>query len=235
MFAYHLQDRFKRRLSTLLVLQLAVLSVVIAFSASCQELSATLGVDTEDETRPFDIPAQPLANALRAYGTATGIQLFYQSEIVAGRTSAPLQGLFAPRVALQVLLMGTELKAVSFDPGTETLVAAPRQAVRTVDLQRLQARAIAFRPYFALIQSGLRSALCRAPETRVGGSEIRVELWIAASGAVRRAELLSSTGSLTSDRAYIAALQTLSVAPPPPAMSAADHSPDTAAPIGRCR
>lgn len=218
MCAYHLQERYIRRVGAFLVLQLAVLTAVIASSVFWPQLSAARGAESEDETLAFDIPAQSLVRALRMYGAATGVQLFYQSELVDGRTSAPVQGLFSPNVALQILLRGTQLRAVSFDPGTETLVAAPRQVVGSVDLQRLRARAVAFQSYFALVQSGLRSALCRAPETRLSGSEIRVELWIAASGAVRRANLLSSTGSLTSDRAYIAALRTLSIGPPPPAM-----------------
>ncbi|MEW6435622.1 MAG: TonB C-terminal domain-containing protein [Pseudomonadota bacterium] len=214
----HFQNRFERGVCVRLIQHLIILIIVIAPPAYCQDSHAARSAEAGIEVRAFDIPAQPLSLALRAYSAATDIQLFYESELVAGRTSSQLCGLFSPRIALQILLRGTGLKAVSFDPGTETLLAAQRRATSSVDLQRLQAQAIVFQPYFALIQSSLRSALCRAPETRVGGSEVRAQLWITKSGAVQRAELLSSTGSLGSDQAYIAALQALSVGPPPAAM-----------------
>lgn len=164
----------------------------------------------------FDIPSQPLAAALKAFGAVAAVELFYETGLTAGRISAPVRGVFRRNVALRILLAGTGLSAVSFDPGTLTILPA---GGRPVDLSPAKARAAAFTPYFALIQASLRSALCQIPATRTDPSELRVRLWIAPSGTVLRAELLSSTGSAGRDRVYFDALRTLAIGePPPPSM-----------------
>jgi hypothetical protein len=59
----------------------------------------------------FDIPAQPLAAALNAYGAATHVQLFVDSSVTSGRRSTALHGAFTPEAGLLSLISGTGLTA----------------------------------------------------------------------------------------------------------------------------
>ena len=78
--------------------------------------------------RTFDIPAQPLADALIAFGAATGLQVFYDGALAVGRRSAPAKGLFTPMQGLQTLLRGTGYAPhATDDADTITIVMAPSQ------------------------------------------------------------------------------------------------------------
>ncbi len=164
----------------------------------------------------FDIPSQSLATALEAFSTTAEIELFYESNLVAGRQSSPVRGQFGPDIALRALLKGTELSATSFDHGTATILP-PAKPTIAADLAEIKARAAAFSPYLALIQTSLRLALCRTAATLTDPAERPARVWIAASGDVVRAELLSSTGSDERDGAYLKALLTLAIGAAPPA------------------
>ncbi|MCK9919219.1 STN domain-containing protein, partial [Microbacteriaceae bacterium K1510] len=153
----------------------------------------------------FDIPAQPLASALKAYGAATRLELFYESTLTDGRRSGPLRGAFTAEAALRRLLAGTGLSAASFEPGTVTILSESSHRAQTSDLAAAKNKAAAFAPYFALVQNELRSVFCQSPATQVDASELIVRLWIDTSGAVARVELIGSTGSEDRDRVYAAA------------------------------
>jgi TonB family protein len=126
--------------------------------------------------------------------------------------------LFSGEVALQHLLEGTSLAVASFEPGTITILPSARPA-KPSDLAAIKSKAAEFTPYFALIQTALRSAFCRAVAIQTDTAELIIRLWIAPSGAVARADILSSTGSDERDRAYAAAVRGLVIdEPPPPGM-----------------
>jgi iron complex outermembrane recepter protein len=57
----------------------------------------------------FDIPAQPLANALITFGRQSGLQVTAQGPLVEGRSSSAIQGSYSPAEALSRLLTGTGL------------------------------------------------------------------------------------------------------------------------------
>ena len=57
----------------------------------------------------FDISSQPLDVALETYGITTGREVIYNGKLAVGRQSAAVRGVFAPEVALQILLQGTGL------------------------------------------------------------------------------------------------------------------------------
>lgn len=57
----------------------------------------------------FDIPAQPLAQALIEFGRQTGLQASVDSGLAAGKTASPVQGEMAWNEALQTMLSGTGL------------------------------------------------------------------------------------------------------------------------------
>lgn len=58
----------------------------------------------EEKTVNFAIPSQDLDAALKAFGTASSTQLFYSTDLVKGRNSAPLNGAFKIQEGLKTLL-----------------------------------------------------------------------------------------------------------------------------------
>jgi hypothetical protein len=79
----------------------------------------------------FDIPRQPLAGALQAYGQATGIQVLYESNSAVGRTSAAVEGKLTADVALSQLLAETDLKVRYIPSDVITLSASAKLASGT--------------------------------------------------------------------------------------------------------
>ncbi|MBS7813626.1 TonB-dependent siderophore receptor [Roseococcus pinisoli] len=71
------------------------------------------------------IPAGPLEGALLAFGRQTPYRLIYRSELVAGRSTAGVQGSMTGREALQRLLAGTRLSWRPTGAGAITLVEEP--------------------------------------------------------------------------------------------------------------
>ena len=73
----------------------------------------------------FNIAAQPLIGALQAFGRQTQMQVLFDDALVEGRQGAAVSGQLTARQALAQLLAATGLVAVSTQPGTFTLRAAP--------------------------------------------------------------------------------------------------------------
>lgn len=59
-------------------------------------------------TMAFDIPAQPLASALNAFGRQSGLQVSLAAATSRGVVSKPIKGAFTPQQALARLLEGTD-------------------------------------------------------------------------------------------------------------------------------
>ncbi|MBN9513094.1 MAG: TonB-dependent receptor [Alphaproteobacteria bacterium] len=75
-------------------------------------------------TVAFDIPAQPLAQALTAFGRQSGLQVAFDPAAVAGKTSVALNGLMATEQALRTLLGGTGLAYQFTSAGAVTISGA---------------------------------------------------------------------------------------------------------------
>lgn len=156
----------------------------------------------------FDIPSQPLAMALRAYSAATGVGVLVDGGLTAGRHSAAVTGVLAPEEALQTLLVGTGLAARYAAPTAFTLVPArPDQPRGSSDHSH----------YFLAVQAALKRVLCQREETQPGRYRIALQLWIDQSGAVLRADLLGSSGTLERDALISDVLKGVTIEPPPPA------------------
>ncbi len=84
--------------------------------------------------RSFNIPAQPLADAIMAYGAQSGIQVTASADLVAGRTSSAISGTFSPAEALSHLLTGTGLTFRFIRPNVVTLEPAPQAADGAIQL-----------------------------------------------------------------------------------------------------
>lgn len=182
--------------------------------------SGTIGARPFDQgTRlQFDIPSQSLAAALKTYGMLAGLQLFYESGLIDGRHSPPVHGVMSAAEALRLLLDGTGLSATSLSPGTLTIVlSTPAQTDVRSRLAAIKLRTAEFRPYLAVVQADVRSALCRSQSTQIDASAHVLRLWIAPSGAVERAQFLSPGGSEERNRTYAAAISALVLSEAPPA------------------
>lgn len=99
----------------------AVLSVVPMGSGHAQEPSPESLQAQATGTITFNIPAQPLASALTAFGRQSGVQVLVDSASVAGKTSAPVTGAMAPAQALQQLLGGTGVPYRFTSPAAVTI------------------------------------------------------------------------------------------------------------------
>lgn len=89
-----------RRLVFVSTTALAMMSAGAGWSAPAR---------AETQTYAFDIPAQPLSQALHDFARTTGTQLVFAEEKVAGRMAGPVVGRAAPDAALAQLLRGSDL------------------------------------------------------------------------------------------------------------------------------
>jgi hypothetical protein len=159
---------------------------------------------------PLDIPAQPLDQALDAFGAASGLQIFYESGLTAGRHSTALKGTFDPQVALRVLLQGSDLTARVIAVGTISVAK-----LRDADVAEAKRQAEAnYLPYYGMLQAGVMKALCIRAETRPGNYHIALQYWIDVGGKVARVRLIGSSGANERDAAIIEALRGLILSPP---------------------
>jgi len=171
----------------------------------------------------FHIPAQPLANALQAYGAQTGVQVLYESHSAAGQRSVAVEGSFTPEDALNLLLTGTDLSVRYTKPDAITLArpaqeldVPPASPLAKVDLSlgTLRVRAGGededagpLRDYSESVQADIQKALQKNAKTRAGSYRAVIDLWIDPSRTVARTQLFQSTGDIERDAAVGAALR----------------------------
>jgi TonB family protein len=163
---------------------------------------------------PFDIPAQPLPSALDAFSAASGYQILTATVGSPAPHSSSVKGVLAPKAALARLIAGTGF-AVAF-PAMGAVVLTP--VVRSAPSNF--AAPPPSRPdrvaYDAVLQNGISGALCRTVAIVPGAYRAALDVWIASTGQVDRAELLASTGDPERDRRILAALRASVFAAPPP-------------------
>jgi hypothetical protein len=91
----------------------------------CGLILSSTGIASADSLR-FDIPAQPLPSALKAFASQAHVQLLYvYSVVVDGRGNA-VQGELDTRRALDELLRGTGFEA-SYTSDTEITIRRRRK------------------------------------------------------------------------------------------------------------
>ncbi|KMM94820.1 TonB-dependent siderophore receptor [Pseudomonas lundensis] len=112
-----------RTLDTLL--RPSLLAVAIAFSVP---LTSSVLVAAEHSTtaRSYNLPAGPLASTLNQIASQAGITLAIDSSLLAGKTSAPVNGQFEPTTALREALQGSGLQLVPGINGSFTLIELPQ-------------------------------------------------------------------------------------------------------------
>lgn len=172
----------------------------------------------DGEKLQFDLPAQPLADALNRYAAASRRTALFSSAFVAGRTSSELRGLYAPEMALRKLLEGTGLVAEKAPGGpgdafvlreagqpATAAAAAPSGAMEDGD------------GYDGLVQARVWRALCGNPGTVPGSYRSLLRFEVNAAGAVHRARLLRTTGDPRRDALVLDVVQRVRMDMPPPA------------------
>lgn len=154
----------------------------------------------------FAIAAQPLATALDTYSVISGLELYYDGDLAAGRRSHAVEGRLVPEAALRELLTGSGLVARSTGPNSFTITPAPSSRHASASHQS----------YFAAVQSRVSQVLCAHAETRPGVADLVLQLWIAPTGTVQRAQLLDPPGGDMRESAFDAALRGLAIGVAPP-------------------
>ena len=162
----------------------------------------------------FDIPSQPLHVALEVYGITTGREVVYNGKLAVGRHSAAVRGVFAPEVALQILLEGTGLSPRY--TAADAFVLVPNSSGLGSNPIANTAPPVAVAQYYGRIQSSLKLAFCSNSRTQPGDYRIAVSFWIGSSGSVSRVELLGSTGNSDLDAAIAHTMRGLAIGAPPP-------------------
>jgi hypothetical protein len=142
---------------------------------------ATQGM-THGTTR-FDIDAQPLAGALRAFSETTGIAVLFDDAVVSGRSSPGLHGEAGPRDALRILLVGTDLSAHFTSMNAFTVNAMPAAAGEEAGTPPAAAPALAENDATEL-QQALEKVLCLRRDTRPGTFRLALQIWIDGNGTV---------------------------------------------------
>ena len=103
--------------------------LVLALSLACAGALPLLPAPARAQaaTRHYDLPAQPLAQALDAYSRLTGVDLVMATALPAGHVAPALQGDFDDAQALTRLLAGSSLRPRFIDARHATLEPAPPQ------------------------------------------------------------------------------------------------------------
>lgn len=178
--------------------------------------------DAVAAARGLDIPAQPLAAALERYGALTGLPVFFDSALVAGRSSSEVRDAATPAAALHLLLRGTGLTASR--AGTDTLDAFVLKADddgRTASDGAPKTEAAIDRPdshgYDGLLQTRIWEAFCANPRTEPGGYRTAMRFAVDGTGRIAHAFLLHTTGDRARDGAILDTLRRIQLDRPPPA------------------
>lgn len=179
------------------------------------------------QTDRFDIPAQPLGEALKQYGVISGRPVFFDGPVVAGRTSSAVQGIYTPDAALRKLVEGSGLAVDYADPGQADAFVLkaidPREAPPASDAYAEAADMPRPTPYDGLVQASLWDALCSIPSIAPADYTTAVRFNIDSTGHLTNIRLLHSTGDRQRDEALEVALQNIQLDEPPP--------PDTMQPV----
>lgn len=156
-----------------------------------------------EAVREFDIPSQPLADALQAFGETTGLAVLIDSRLLVGLESSPVAGRYRQREALQLMLAGTGLAPRYVEEGAFTLVptdaVSPGAATAHAALASTAGSAAARARSARVIQRSLEQALCASTLARPGRYRAGVRFWLDQGDRIRQPELFESSGDARRD------------------------------------
>nr|WP_232460539.1 STN domain-containing protein [Stenotrophomonas maltophilia] len=164
----------------------------------------------QDGVHAYDIPAQPLEQAVERFSVISGWSVMYPGDLAAGRSSHALRASLAPLPALQMLLQDTGIEAevigeqrVVLRRGGQ-LVAEPDVGTGLPVAER--------RRRYGGLQQHLRAAFCDDPEIAPGRYAATLRFRVDGEGQVQQPELLSGSGSARRDARLLQAMQGLVLA-----------------------
>jgi TonB family protein len=169
----------------------------------------------------FDIPIQPLGDALSQYGITSNQPAVFMSDLLNGRTSSAVRGRYTAEAALRLLLEGTGLaiEKITSSVGDSFLLKEASQAPEAPTL----AHFFSSGNYPALIQKRILSALCADARTAPGGYRVLFRFQFNAAGRIQDASLLSSTDDRDRDAALLDVLRSVQIEVPlPPTLTQQD-------------
>lgn len=159
------------------------MALLLAALAFLQANAAQPDVETArlvEQPHAFAVPRMPLRAALEQYHVITGLSLLYDDAIAHGHMAGPLQGTYAARDALRLLLAGTGLQVQYTSPRAFMLIA-PRSSSSSQAGRRRDGGALVAtrtRVYYARVQSSVLAALCHDPHTRPGPYRLAMNVWV---------------------------------------------------------
>lgn len=105
-----------------------LLAVAIALSIPLTS-TCVIAAEQAPTARSYNLPAGPLAATLNQIASQSGITLAIDPALVAGKTSAPVQGSFEASTALREALRDSGLQLVPGSAGSFSLIAIPEGVV----------------------------------------------------------------------------------------------------------
>ncbi len=222
-----------RTCASIAVLAAALASVALHGAAWAQASSTSLADSAAGDDGPvaLDIPAQPLAAALKLFSQRSNLSVMAQSSLLDQRTSTAVHGVLAPRDALLRLLDGTGLEARFPSSRAVAIVPSPAASsgpnpagaplsfeIAESAIDGIHHGGADYGPYVASMQAALIGALCRSPLTRPGAYRLAVQLRVGPAGDVSAFRVGGSTGDASRDAAVGRAIRSLAFDAPPAGM-----------------
>jgi len=178
-------------------------------------LGATGFVIAAEPFFEFDIAAAPLDQALAKYTWTTKEQLMISAAIADGRLSTAVVGKFTAEAALRHMVAGSGLTVRKIGGQGYSLVAVLPSQAKENNASLMSNMPHRFIVYSAKLQAAVDRALCARAETAPGNYRTMARLWIGTSGAIERAELLTSSGDEARDTLLVTRLQGVAIGVPP--------------------
>lgn len=205
----------------------AVMSLLASTSVMTGPVAAQRADDGGAASMAFDIPPQPLSDALYQYTSVTGIDILVPSDLLSQRRSSGVSGVRRPDDALAALLSDSGLMPRQTGANAFTLVPAPARRTAAHVPRHLR--------YSGALQAAVTKVLCRLPETGPASFRVAARLWVGPSGEVTRVGLLGSTGDADRDAALAGVFKQVVIGEPPssdvpqPTTVVVRRGPETAA------
>ncbi len=164
----------------------------------------------QDGVHAYDIPAQPLEQAVERFSVISGWSVMYPGDLATGRSSHALRASLAPLPSLQMLLQDTGIEAEVIGE-QRVVLRRGGQLVAEADVGTGPPEAERRRRYGGL-QQRLRAAFCDDPEIAPGRYAATLRFRVDGEGQVQQPELLSGSGSARRDARLLQAMQGLVLA-----------------------
>ena len=182
--------RAMRVLARLIVASIAALPVLVQAQPPATLPAPAAAAPVRQPVMDFDIPRQPLHQALQRYSRVTGRSLLYDSKVVRGRMSSLVRGRYGAQDALRLLIAGTGMTARYTSNDAFVLVPEPRRAGPGSAPETAGALAASARQrYYAQVQRRVLAALCADRRTRPGNYRLALRFHIDGAHAITQLEV----------------------------------------------